>query len=509
MPNQTQISFTSHRIFKIAKYLPVLGLLLAAIIVCEPVSLRAQAPNEEPFSLDDKRPLPPIDAKQAELREKFRIKNKDAAIFRGLKNPLTGKIEGGIEDFKPVAAEKDNADEYHAWHEIILHTRQFSTAEAEQFASREAIRDDLLNPPGRFDYRLDLLRFEGKLTKVRRIAATKLLRDAGIAEVYEGLLVPLDEPPNAVISVVFTDLPAELAEVKQTEPEQWREVNTWATVAGYFFKVRQDTPGQEAFPLIIARSVTPSKQVPGVDAEQPTALNKGLRVFRHIKDNTYIAKGDQNWEEVSAWNRVLLHARRFMPEQLEEAAKELKFADLFLDTRSDFKLDLVKFEGRLIMLKQTKATEKLQAAGIENLYEGWIVPKDEPSGHPICVVFTDPPEGVEAVGRVNKWVSFAGYSFKLMWYKSGERDKDDPNQNVIKKTPLLLGRAVIARRDPDAPTSLTWSGFMNGLLAIVVGLLVIGVGVSFWYRKGDRRARKEIDNLRGRNPFNENSAVSG
>ena len=55
-------------------------------------------------------------------------------------------------------------------------------------------------------------------------------------------------------------------------------------------------------------------------------------------------------------------------------------------------------------------------------------------------------EGV--TGRVNKWVTFAGYSFKLMWYKSGERDKDDPNKNVAKKTPLLLGRAAIERRDP-------------------------------------------------------------
>lgn len=494
---------------RIAKCLAIAGLLAGAVLGGLLGPARAQDPKDDPLAVDEKNPLPAAEPKRAALIEKFRIK-KDRAIFAGRKDPKTGKIEGGIEDFKPVASEKENPDEYTAWHEVISHARQFTAAELEEHAARDLTRDDLLSPR-RSDFRLDLMRFDGKLTKVRRVAASKSLADAGVPEIYEALLVPIDEPPNVVVSVVFTELPNFLGGVTAKPAGEWVEENTWATAAGYFFKVKQDVAGGDAVPILIARSVTPSKTAPAsaATAENPTALDKKLRVFQLIRDDAFIAKAEDNWEEVSAWNRVLLHARRFMPDELEKAAGEVKFADLFLDTRRDYKLDLLKFEGRLIMLNKSKPSEKLLAAGVETLYEGWIVPKDEPRGNPICVVFTDPPEGVEPTGRVNKWVSFAGYSFKLLRYKSGERDKDDPNRNVTKRAPLLLGRAVTARPDPDAPTSLTWTGFMNAALAAVVGLIVIGGGVSLWFRRGDRKTRQEIAAHRGRNPFTEGGTQPG
>ncbi len=475
--------------------------------------------------IDEKSPSPPAEPKRdAEIAETA-IPNKGAAIFRGRTDAKGNPVPNtGIVDFEPVASEKANSDEYQAWHTVVQHAKQFPAAKLEQNAARDLTRDDLTATPSgqqtanpRVVYRLSLLRFDGKLVKVRRVPSTKSLSDIGTTETYEGLFVPLDEPvptlPDKLLAsamwVVFTELPPGLAALKEKPALEWMEVDSWATFAGYFFKVKQDR-GEDSAPVLIGKSITLQSAAPVPPGDDPTALDKNLRVFRLIKDDAFIAKGEDNWEEVSAWNRVLLHARRFMPDELEKHANgDVRFADLFLDGRRDYKLDLVKFEGRLILLNKAKPSEKLLAAGIDTAYEGWIVPKNEPRGNPICVFFTDPPEGVEPTGRVNKWVSFAGYSFKLLRYKSGERDEKDPNRNVIKRAPLLLGRGVIGRPDPDAPTTLSWGSFATSALIVVGGLIVSGIALTWWFRRGDRRARRELDSHRAKNPFGEANAQPG
>ena len=98
-------------------------------------------------------------------------------------------------------------------------------------------------------------------------------------------------------------------------------------------------------------------------------------------------------------------------------------------------------------------------------------------------MFTDPPEGVEPIGRVNKWVTFAGYSFKLLQYESGEKDKDDPKKYVWKKAPLLLGRAIVVRPDPDGTTAVSWQSFVTIATGVVLVLLALSLGLTFWFRR--------------------------
>ena len=65
---------------------------------------------------------------------------------------------------------------------------------------------------------LELLRFDGKLVCIRRLAAPKFFADnpeIGIKELYEARFVPLDESPLTPISIVFLDLPEALAAVRQ------------------------------------------------------------------------------------------------------------------------------------------------------------------------------------------------------------------------------------------------------------------------------------------------------
>ena len=457
----------------------------------------AQSPG-----IDDRSPLPPGDAKRVALAEKFRFPNPKSRIVTGTLDPKTGArvANTGIVDFEPAASEKDNSDEYQAWTDVVRWAKQFNAADLEEYASRELTRDDLTSPSSCSLYRLDLVRFEGKLTKARRLTATRALRELGTAEVYEALLVPFDDPPADVVSAVFTELPEGLAELAGKPVEEWVEVNAPATAAGYFFKVKQDR-GDVPVPVIVGKSVTLTKGPPP-PGKNPAALDKNLRVFRFVKDDAFMGRGDDPWEEVAARDRVLLHARRFAPEELEKYARtDLSFADLFREGRRDYKLDLVKFEGRLRMLRKQEPSKKLRDAGLEAAYEGWMAPKDEL--HPICVVFTDPPEGVEPTGQVNKWVSFAGYSFKLLRYESSEHDQKDPKKNVVRRAPLLLGRAITVLPDPEGSAPVTWDGFLKTATVVVFVLLGTALGLAWWFRHGDRRTRQEITVHRSRNPFGE------
>jgi hypothetical protein len=238
--------------------------------------------------------------------------------------------------------------------------------------------------------------------------------------------------------------------------------------------------------------------VPG----DPTALDRNVRVFKFIQDKAPMIRFDTGWPEIAAYNRIIVHASRFSAEQLEQhALTGVKFADLFEDVRRDFRLKNVRLEGRLIRLRKSDTNNELRAAGVNQLFEGWLIPQNEPRGNPVIIAFTEPLEGVEPADRVNKWVSFAGFSFKLVRYTSGEQDPKNPARNLDKFAPLLVGKSPIPRPDPEAPTSMTWGVFVLG--AIIGGVVLIAsAGLLTWYyRRGDRQARNEMDNARNRNPF--------
>src|SRR5437773_11436059 len=76
-----------------------------------------------PEKVDDRLPIPPENSKETALAEKLRI-NKVRAIFTGTRDN-NDVVLGGIEDNRPLASEKQNADEYQAITEVMLHVAQF------------------------------------------------------------------------------------------------------------------------------------------------------------------------------------------------------------------------------------------------------------------------------------------------------------------------------------------------------------------------------------------------
>lgn len=491
-------------------------------VVVEPAAAQTKSPLPtaqpgEVDTVDDRPPLPPTEPKRPPVAAKYRIPNQDRAIFVGRTDGKTGQRTGGIEDDKPLASEKQNPDEYSAWTEVVLHAHQFAASDLERYAVHDLTADDLTYSIRRH-LRLDLVRFDGKLAKARRVQATKALQAANLTELYEGWLVPVDESPANPLCVVFTEWPEGLPkppEIPAGQPAgEMAAVDRWVSFAGYSFKLMA-YPGSEAAdtkalsvgwlkaPLLVGRSVTPLPSPPPELTSIP--VRKDLRVFKLIRDDAPIARNALHWEENVAWNRLVLHARKFSEEELESAARrDLTFADLFQDLRSDYRLDLVYLEGRLIRLKKGEPSSRLAEAGVPAWYEGWLVPKGEPRGNPVCVILTDLPPGLEPQPLMSRWASFAGYSFKLLHYESGEHRTDDPSKNKWKKAPLLIGRSVTLHEEPVEPT--IWSWFVPAIvggLAVVVGSALT---LSWWFRREDRQARAEIDAVRQRNPFGEGAA---
>jgi hypothetical protein len=495
------------------------GLVLAVAAFAGPAvgqsPLPPVSPPGNPDELDARPPLPPEEPKRPPIAAEYRYPNAGGRIYQE------------IRDNFPVASEKDNRDEYQAWVEVVSFAHTKTAAGLEQHAARDLTPEDLLAsvsplhaPAGGSIFRLDLVRFDGKLTKVRRVEPTKALAERGIKDLYEGWLVPVDEPPSKPVCVVFTELPAGL--------ELGEQADRWAAFAGYFFKVtaypgpsadvkREPNPASPAeagwlsAPLLVGRSL---RLLPGPPPEASRiALNKDLRIFRRIRDDAPLASPATRWEEGAAEVRVVLHARKFPTAELEKAARrDVGFADLFEANRLDYKLELVHFEGRLIQLRPMERDRRLTEAGVEAWYEGWLVPKDEPRGNPVCIVISELPEGLEpqpaAPGQplMNKWVTFAGYSFKLMQYKSREADKADPSKSVWKRAPLLIGRSVTLREDPAAGLRETVRyGFVWPMVGVLAVVVAVALGLGWWFRRGDRRVKTEME-ARTQNPFGDQPA---
>jgi hypothetical protein len=470
---------------------------------------------QDPDKIDDKPPIPPENPKKVQDAARFRI-DKDKAIFTGLRDPKTGVVKGGIEDNRPLASEKQNADEYRALTEVMLHAAQFTGPELAEHGRRDLTPDDL-SFTTRFDFRLDLVRFEGKLLKARRLTPTKSLEDSGFKELFEVWLVPDEESPGYPVAILTSQWPAEwgpLPAIGAGEPAgESVRIEKWAAVGAYSFKLMTypgpgadpktpSGPGWLKAPLLVGRAI-----VPVVEPAPKIAIDKSLRVFGGIRDDRYLDASAEFWEEWTAWNRVFMHVKKFSAEQLEaEANKKVGFPELFKN-HQDYKLDLIYVQGTLVRVLEKETSQRLKDAGITKWYDGWIIPDGEPSGNPLSIAILELPPGVEPrkttdPGKlINVPVTFAGYEFKRRRYESGEKRKDDPAKNIDKLAPFLIGRSVTLKREQDDTTKYWWEGFVPAVVGAVVLLGGSALTLGWWFRKGDRVAQAEIAAARHKNPF--------
>src|SRR5262249_27449507 len=159
------------------------------------------------------------------------------------------------------------------------------------------------------------------------------------------------------VMLVFSDLPQGFDSADKLKDK-------WVVFAGYFFKLTVEAPEGKIqgvprkewkkVPVLIGQSVRvlPNGPVPEGDRIEEVP-NKTRRIFQLIRDDAPPAGGEEaNWPEAAAHNWVCLYARKFPERDLQKhARKGLTFADLFLEGRHQYKLDLVHFEGTLKRLR--------------------------------------------------------------------------------------------------------------------------------------------------------------
>ena len=238
------------------------------------------------------------------------------------------------------------------------------------------------------------------------------------------------------------------------------------------------------------------------------ALDPDRLSFKGIEDDAPVRGEADNPLEFEAYNAVLLHARQFSAGELAAAAnRDVTFRDLVLPVRQDFRLKLVALDGRLLRLRRYEATKPLRAAGVSHLYEGWLYP--DAGDAPLCFLATELPAGLEPSQKYSPAVpvTAAGFVFKLMRYESAEPHPTDRDRGRLRKAPLLMGHILVPRPKPPAEASDPWArGFVPGFGLVVGGLLAGGLGLTAWFRRGDRAVKRDLTERRHQNPFAEGTA---
>lgn len=251
------------------------------------------------------------------------------------------------------------------------------------------------------------------------------------------------------------------------------------------------------------QSPSPADVAPPADPCAETRIDTDRLHFRYVRDDAPVQHEAQNQQEFDAYNEVLAFVHGLPIEKLEKCAnRDVTFPDLVKDVRKDYQFKLLYFEGRLKRMRKLEPTKPLAEKGVKNLYEGWMFPRN--GSDPMCVLVTELPAGLEPAVEypTPKPVTVAGYSFKLIRYESAEPDPKNPGQGRVRRAPLLMAHTFRLLPEEDADAGKAWrTGFVPGILAIVGGISAVTLGLTWWFRRGDRRLRGELAVRKARNPF--------
>jgi hypothetical protein len=244
----------------------------------------------------------------------------------------------------------------------------------------------------------------------------------------------------------------------------------------------------------------PAKPPPEpTEAERVKLDTDPLLGFRNIEDDAPLRSADQNEDEHHAYNYTLAHAHKIPVDVLARHSEPVRFANLVKPIHQDYLRELIHVEGRLARLSEMKATKFLQETEkVQKLFEGWLFPQDEE--FPVAIVFTELPEGLKPGHKLeNVFVSFDGYFFKLMHYETGE--KLAPNKYEWRRAPLLLGHSPRLVPPPKEETGMSFADLVPLIIALLLGVVGVAVGLTLWFRRGDRAVRDTLAQTQPTNPF--------
>lgn len=420
---------------------------------------------------------------------------------------------GPFADFAPLGG--NETPEGKALAALVKHARQFTTEQLAEKAVEVSLADLLAknstvpNVLAKPELRLQLVKFNARLNRIVRSEPSPELKAEGIKDLFEVRLTVGDG--DTFLYFVASQLPSGVT--VGTPPE------SRVQVCGYFLKpVRYrvadalvDGAGGYVAPLLVGHSFTvAAKSKYEFDGDRQ--VFKGIRDFISLKDGNRVAEG-------TAYEELVAHARKFDARELAAAAEEAPMGELLrrkLVTvpgafpgqpaeqqlkmeREDLRFRLLKVTGQLKQVIRQPVPADLAAAGVTDLYEGWLFPHDR--NQPVCLLFTELPAGLVPAQEVrpSRTVTAAGYFLKMLRFETSETGKD--GKPVVRYAPLLIGRMPVDTEKPDADGGQNWrTVFLPAILTGLGLLTVLFLGLTWWFKSSDRKSKQAVEAKRV-NPF--------
>lgn len=442
----------------------------------------------------------------------------DGAAQTSQSVPFDSKVAPGpFVDFMPLGG--SDTPDGKALAELVKHARQFSTEQLAEKATEVPVADLLAKNPAdpnvlaKPELRFKLLKFNARLNRVVRAEPPPELKANGVKDLFEVRLA-VGGPAggdDTFLYFVATQLPPGVT--VGTPPE------SRVQVSGYFLKAARyrvtevlvDGTAVHIAPLLVGNSFA-------VTAKSKYEFDGDRQVFQGIRDFTSRNEGNRV-AEGTAYEELVRHARKFDARELAAAAEEAPLGELLrrkLVTvpgafpgqpaeqrlkmeREDFRFRLLKVTGQLKQVTRLPVPPDLAAAGVTDLYEGWLFPPD--STYSVCLLFTDLPPGLVPAQEVrpSRTITAAGYFLKMLRFETGETGKD--GTPVFRFAPLLIGRMPVDAAKPDSDGGHNWrTVFLPAILAGLGLLAATFLGLTWWFRASDRKSKRMIE-ARKVNPF--------
>ncbi len=252
----------------------------------------------------------------------------------------------------------------------------------------------------------------------------------------------------------------------------------------------------------------PQAEVKPADPKGKYSFDKDHRFIadfaRNVRDPSPLRGPADDPDESDTYNALVLHANKFNQVELIGAARrDVSYGDFFAKGKGDYRFELVRFEGRLKRLRKIEPNAYLRGNGVPEIYEAWIVPVNE--SNPMCFVLTEKPAGIEPQLEYSPSypVTAAGYFFKLLAYESKEPSEKTKGKFLTRHAPLLMAKSLTVGPVEDSDGGGPWREvFLPGLLTFLGLFTAFALGVTWYFRRGDRRSIQVLESKKA-NPFQE------
>jgi len=174
----------------------------------------------------------------------------------------------------------------------------------------------------------------------------------------------------------------------------------------------------------------------------------------------------------------------------DEEHRFITFAHLWNQSKL-YRGQVVPVRGRMIRLRRWEAPKLAQENGVKYFWEGWVVGPTK-GVNPYCIVFAELPDGLKEAEKMDQPVRFYGYYIKRFRYDA---------ENAKRETLVLIGPTVILEKAPVVVPATEGIFSQHVLIATGVGffsITVIIVGLTLWFRRGDRKVQSRLALLRDR-----------